>query len=61
MPAGVCLIKQNGKTVLAGNLTYFRMNTELCSVCQEMEAAVANRPWFVKAQADYQDQLAHLD
>ncbi len=61
MPSGVCVIKQNGKTVLVGNLSYFHINTDLCSLCQEMESAVASRPWFVKAQAEYQDQLARFD
>ena len=37
MPAGVAVIKQEGKTVLAGNLSYFRISTVLCSLCQEME------------------------
>jgi hypothetical protein len=57
MPAGVCVIKQGGKTILAGNLSYFRISTMLCSLCQEMEAAVASRPWFVKAHAEYLDQI----
>jgi len=57
MPAGVAVIKQEGKTVLAGNLSYFRISTVLCSLCQEMEAAVASRPWFVKAQAEYLAQI----
>jgi hypothetical protein len=57
MPAGVRLIMQDGKTVLVGRLSYFRIKTALCSLCQEMESAVASRPWFVKAQADYLDQI----
>jgi hypothetical protein len=57
MPAGVRVIKQKGKTVLVGNLSYFRMSTVLCSLCQEMESAVASRPWFVKANAEYLDQI----
>jgi hypothetical protein len=57
MPAGVRVIKQKGKTVLVGNLSYFRMSTPLCSLCQEMESAVASRPWFVKANAEYLDQI----
>lgn len=57
MPAGVCVIKQNGKTVLAGNLSYFHLNTELCSVCQEMESVVASRPWFVEAHSEYMDEI----
>jgi hypothetical protein len=56
-PAGVCVIKQNGKTVLVGTLTYFHINTELCSLCREMESAVASRPWFVKAQSEYVDEI----
>jgi len=57
MPAGVAVIKQEGKTVLAGNLSYFRISTVLCSLCQEMEAAMASRPWFVKAQTEYLTQI----
>jgi hypothetical protein len=57
MPAGVAAIKQEGRTVLVGNLSYFRISTMLCSLCQEMEAAVASRPWFVKAHAEYLDQI----
>ena len=57
MPAGVAVIKHEGKTVLAGNLSYFRISTVLCSLCQEMEAAVASRPWFVKAHAEYLAQI----
>jgi hypothetical protein len=37
-------------------LSYFRISTVLCSLCQEMESAVASRPWFVKAHAEYLDQ-----
>lgn len=57
MPAGVAVIKQEGKTVLVGNLSYFRISTVLCSLCQEMEAVMASRPWFVKAHAEYLDQI----
>ena len=57
MPAGVCVIKQEGKAVLVGNLFYFRTSTMLCSLCREMGAAVARRPWFVKAHAEYLDQI----
>ena len=57
MPAGVCVIRQKGKTVLVGSLSYFRISTVLCSLCQEMESAVASRPWFVKAHAEYLDQI----
>jgi hypothetical protein len=57
MPAGVSVIRQKGKNVLVGSLSYFRISTVLCSLCQEMESAVANRPWFVKAHAEYLDQI----
>ena len=57
MPAGVCLIKQAGKTVLFGNLSYFRINTVLCSLCREMASAVASRPWFVEAHAEYLNEI----
>ena len=52
MPAGVRMIRQNGKDLLIGQLFYYRMNGVLCSVCQEMESAVATRPWFVEAHAE---------
>jgi|SRR5215467_9445433 len=57
MPAGVSAIKQKGKSVLIGRLSYFRIRTVLCSLCQEMESAVASRPWFVKAHAEYLNQI----
>jgi hypothetical protein len=57
IPAGVRVIKQEGKTVLVGRLSYFHMSAVLCSLCQEMESAVASRPWFVKAHAEYLDQI----
>jgi hypothetical protein len=57
MPAGVRLTKQEGKTVLVGRLSYFQITAVLCSLCQEMESAVASRPWFVEAQAEYLDQI----
>ena len=57
MPAGVGVIRQKDKTVLVGTLSYFRISTDLCSLCQEMESAVASRPWFVKAHAEYMDQI----
>jgi hypothetical protein len=57
MPAGVSLIKQNGKTVLAGNLSYFHIDAELCSVCREMESVMASRAWFVKAHSEYEDEI----
>ena len=41
MPAGVGVIRQKGKAVLVGGLSYFRLSTVLCSLCQEMESAVA--------------------
>ena len=40
MPAGVAVIRQKGKTVLAGTLSYFRISTDLCSLCQEMNPRV---------------------
>lgn len=57
MPVGVRLIKQNDKTVLFGHLTYVRVNSVLCSVCQEMKSAVAARPWFLEAHREYLDQV----
>ena len=57
MPAGVGVIRRKGKIVLVGTLSYFRISTELCSLCQEMESAVASRPWFVKVQTEYLEQI----
>jgi hypothetical protein len=57
MPAGVSVMQQKGKSVLIGRLSYFRLSTVLCSVCQEMESAVASRPWFLKAHAEYLNQI----
>ena len=57
MPAGVGVIRQKDQTVLVGRLSYFRINTVLCSLCQEMESAVASRPWFAKAQAEYLEEI----
>ena len=56
-PAGVRVIKRNGKDVLIGQLSYYRISGMLCSVCQEMESAVANRQWFVEAHLEYLDQI----
>ena len=57
MPAGVRLVKQNGKSVLIGHLDYFHMNSVLCSDCADMRCAVAARPWFVEAHDEYLDQV----
>jgi hypothetical protein len=53
----VSVTKQAGKTVLVGRLSYFHLSTVLCSLCQEMESAVASRAWFLKAHAEYLDQI----
>jgi hypothetical protein len=42
-------LQRNGKDVLIGRLSYFRISSVLCSICQEMESAVASRQWFVEA------------
>jgi hypothetical protein len=57
MPTGVRMISANGKRFLIGQLSYYPTSGVLCSVCQEMEAAVTNRPWFVEAHAEYLDQV----
>lgn len=57
MPTGVRMIRQNGKDLLIGHLSYYRINGLLCSVCQEMESAVTSRPWFVEAHAEYLDEV----
>ncbi len=57
MPAGVCTLNQNGSQVLIGQLSYFRRRSALCSVCQEMVAAVENRRWFVEAHREYLNQI----
>ena len=57
MPAGVRLTKQNNKTALVGHLTYVRIDSVLCSVCEEMKSAVTARAWFVEAHREYLDQV----
>jgi hypothetical protein len=57
MSAGMGVIRQKDKIVLVGRLSYFRISTDLCSLCQEMESAIARRPWFVRAHAEYMDQI----
>src|SRR5436853_7666885 len=57
MPAGVRMIRQNGEDLPIGQLCYYRINAVLCSVCQEMESAVASRSWFVEAHAEYLEQV----
>ncbi len=57
MPAGVRLVKQIDKSVLIGRLSYIRMNSVLCSVCEDMKSAVAARPWFLGAHGEYLDQV----
>jgi len=57
VPAGVRVINGNGKQVLVGQLSYFHLRTTLCSVCQVMKSAVASRPWFVEAHAEYRRQV----
>ena len=57
MPTGVRAISANGKRLLMGQLSYYPMDATLCSVCQEMESAVTNRPWFVEAHAEYVDEV----
>lgn len=57
MPTGVRLSKHDDKSVLIGRLTYFAMETALCSVCEEMKFAVETRPWFVKAHDEYLGQV----
>src|SRR5215469_9632042 len=57
MPTGVRVINTVGKQVLIGQLSYYPMCGVLCSVCQAMESAVSIRSWFIKAQAEYLDQI----
>ena len=57
MPAGVRLARQNGKSVLIGQLTYFLVPGELCSLCSDMKSAVETRPWFVEAHREYLNQI----
>jgi heterodisulfide reductase subunit B len=57
MPTGVRRVRENGKNVLIGQLSYYPVSRALCSVCQEMESAVNNRPWFVEAHAEYLEQV----
>lgn len=57
LPTGVRTLNGGGGRVLFGQLSYFFIRTELCSVCQEMLTAVENRPWFVEAHHEYLDQI----
>lgn len=57
MPTGVRRIREDGKDLLIGQLTYYRTSGVLCSVCQAMEVALTSRPWFVEAHAEYLDEL----
>jgi hypothetical protein len=57
MPAGVQVLRQNGKDVLIGRLCYYEVRAVLCAVCQAMESAVASRPWFLAAHAGYLQQV----
>lgn len=59
MPAGVRQLNQGDRTVLVGQLTYFESTDEgaLCSVCEEMKAAVEERPWFIEAHREYLKQV----
>jgi hypothetical protein len=57
MPAGVRVTNRNGKQTVVGQLSYFRVAAELCSVCQEMMSAASSRQWFVEAHAEYLRQI----
>lgn len=57
MPAGVCAVKENGKKVLVGQLSYFSTNAPLCSVCEDMMWALEAKPWFIEAHEDYLYQV----
>ena len=50
-------MRQEGKSVMVGRLSYFCVSTVLCSLCEEMVSAVSTRSWFVKAQEEYVNQL----
>ena len=51
------MTRLNGKSVLIGQLTYFSVPGELCSVCSEMKSAVETRPWFVEAHREYLNRI----
>ncbi|HTU32597.1 MAG TPA: hypothetical protein VMF66_02210 [Candidatus Acidoferrum sp.] len=57
MPAGVCVVKENGKKVLVGQLSYFSTNAPLCSVCEDMKWALEDKAWFIEAHEDYLYQI----
>jgi hypothetical protein len=57
MPAGVRLIRHDGKTVLVGHLMYVSIDSALCSICEDMKSAVESRPWFHEAHREYLDQV----
>jgi len=58
MPAGVRTLNRDGSQLLIGQLSYFHIRTELCSVCQEMMTAIQGRPWFVEAHWEYLNQIS---
>jgi len=57
MPAGVRVTNRNGKQIVIGQLSYFHVAAELCSVCQDMMSAASSRQWFVEAHAEYLRQV----
>lgn len=57
MPAGTQVVRQDGKVIVVGQLSYYWIRSVLCAVCQELESAVAGRPWFARAQAEYRNQV----
>ena len=57
MPAGQKTIRKDGKQFQTGKLIYYRRSGELCSVCQDMASALTGRLWFIKAHAEYLDEV----
>ena len=57
LPVGVRTVNQNGHQMIIGQLSYFRIHADVCSVCREMLASVESRPWFVKAHGEYLSQV----
>jgi hypothetical protein len=57
MPSGVQSLRRDGKSALLGHLSYYRIQSSLCSLCQDMQSAVAGRTWFVEAHHEYLRQI----
>ncbi len=57
MPAGVRLVRHGEKSLLIGQLTYYSVPADLCSICRTMKDAVEARLWFLEAHREYLNQI----